>query len=79
MSKALTQAFPALTFVVEDQAEVIANATVEDEGSKGRIAFLEHDFFTPQPVLDADIFFVRRVLIEWPDWRGRRGGSGART
>ena len=66
-SRALAKAFPSLNFVVEDRAEVIVNGVVEDPEIKDRIKFVEHDFFQPQPVKDADVYFFRRVLIEWPD------------
>lgn len=32
-----------------------------------RIQFVEHDFFTPQPVKDGDIYLLRMVLHDWPD------------
>jgi len=31
---------------------------------EGRVKFIEHDFFTEQPVKNADIYFIRRVFIE---------------
>jgi hypothetical protein len=62
-SKSLASAFPELSFVVEDQPDVIANAAVEPD-LKGRVKFIEHDFFTEQPVKNADIYFIRRVFME---------------
>ena len=67
VSKALAKAFPGLNFVVEDRGEVIKNATVEDPEIRDRVRFLEHDFFEPQPIKDAAVYFIRRVLMEWPD------------
>lgn len=67
VSKALAKAFPSLSFVVEDQPEVVKNAVVDDPDIRDRIRFLEHDFFQPQPVKDAAVYFIRRVLMEWPD------------
>lgn len=32
-----------------------------------RIEFVEHDFFTPQPVKDADVYLLRMILHDWPD------------
>jgi hypothetical protein len=40
---------------------------VEDEGVGERIQFLAHDFFQEQPVKDADVYFFRRVMMEWTD------------
>lgn len=34
---------------------------------KGRIEFQEHDFFKPQSVKDADVYFLRWILHNWPD------------
>jgi hypothetical protein len=31
-----------------------------------------HDFFTPQPILDASVFLLRVVLHDWPDSFARR-------
>ncbi|KAF2102109.1 O-methyltransferase [Rhizodiscina lignyota] len=67
VSKALAKAYPKLNFIVEDQPDVVANAAVEEEEIKERIKFIEHDFFTEQPVDNADVYFIRRVFMEWPD------------
>lgn len=66
VSKALARGFTELRFVVQDRAEVVANAVVEDDLEK-RLEFQVHDFFSPQPVKDADAYFFRRVMMEWND------------
>ena len=33
----------------------------------GRVTVQAHDFFTPQPVKDADIFLLKSVLHNWPN------------
>jgi hypothetical protein len=33
---------------------------------------IEHDFFSPQPVLDAAVYVLRRILHDWPDSLARR-------
>ena len=33
----------------------------------GRVTIQAHDFFTPQPVNDADIFLLRYILHDWPN------------
>jgi hypothetical protein len=66
-SRALARKFEKLRFVVEDREEVVKNAVVEEEGIKGKIEFVVHDFFQPQPVKDADVYFFRRVMMEWTD------------
>ncbi|ERF73025.1 hypothetical protein EPUS_07119 [Endocarpon pusillum Z07020] len=34
---------------------------------EGRVRFMEHDFFKPQPVKDADAYFFRLIFHDWPD------------
>jgi hypothetical protein len=34
---------------------------------KDRVTFQAHDFFTPQTVKDAQVYFLRHVLHDWPD------------
>lgn len=68
VSRSLAKHFPKLKFIVQDRADVLAEAPpVEEESSKSRISFMEHDMFTPQPVKGADIYFFRRVFMEWTD------------
>jgi hypothetical protein len=67
ISMELAKTYPELNFVVEDLPDVIANAVVPDE-FKDRIKFIAHDFFEEQqPVKGADVYFMRRVLMDWPD------------
>ena len=33
----------------------------------GQVMVQAHDFFTPQPVVDADIFLLRHIIHDWPD------------
>lgn len=32
-----------------------------------RVEFFEHDFFTPQPVKDADVYLLRMIIHDWAD------------
>lgn len=34
---------------------------------QGRIEFMTHDFFHPQPVKGADVYLLRWILHDWPD------------
>lgn len=33
----------------------------------GRVSFMQHDFFNPQPVQNAGGFFLRHILHNWDD------------
>jgi hypothetical protein len=67
VSKALAKAFPLLEFVVQDRAEVIAEAVVEDPEIQDRVRFMAHDIFAEQPYKDADVYLFRRVMMEKSD------------
>ncbi|KAI0020758.1 S-adenosyl-L-methionine-dependent methyltransferase [Xylariomycetidae sp. FL0641] len=67
-SIAIARKYPGLSFVVQDLEAVI------EEGQKNvpadvadRIQFMTHDFFTPQPVANADVYFLRHILHNWSD------------
>ncbi|KAH7094399.1 O-methyltransferase-domain-containing protein [Paraphoma chrysanthemicola] len=70
-SRALASAFPTLKFVVQDLVDTIKNAEVPTSGSAegrgDRVQFMAHDFFTPQPIMDADVFLLRMIIHDWPD------------
>lgn len=52
------QDFPAL--------EARFNATVPDD-LKSRVTFQGHDFFTPQPIKGAAVYFFCHILHDWSD------------
>ena len=64
---AIAQNFPGLQFVVQDLPDSIegaANDLPTDVCS--RIKFMEHDFFTEQPV-SADVYLFRIIFHNWSD------------
>jgi 6-hydroxytryprostatin B O-methyltransferase len=67
----LATAFPLLNLVIEDLSEPIENAKtrISDLPSdiKSRIEIKAYDFFTPQPVKNADVYLLRTILHDWPD------------
>lgn len=69
VSKSLAEAFPLLTLIVQDKADVVANGSAEDPEAHPRVSWMAHDFFTTQPVKGADMYFFRRVFMEWEDER----------
>lgn len=68
ISMALARATTHLRFIVQDLPIVAAQGakSVPTE-LKGRLSFMAHDFFTPQPVQGACIYFLRTVLHNWSD------------
>lgn len=68
VSISLARTFPNLSFVVEDLAGPVAEGKEKlPSDMAGRISFLEHDFFQDQPVKDADVYYFRAVMHNWPD------------
>ncbi|KAI0045351.1 S-adenosyl-L-methionine-dependent methyltransferase [Auriscalpium vulgare] len=75
----LAAAFPHLKYVVQDLKPVIENNAQkasapcfwEDEApelvSSGRVTLQAQDFFQPQSVKQADVYFLRLVIHDWPD------------
>jgi 6-hydroxytryprostatin B O-methyltransferase len=69
---ALAQAFPHLSFIVQDlpaNAESGQKAVLESlpDEIKSRVTFQGHDFTQPQPVRGANIYLLRMILHDWPD------------
>jgi hypothetical protein len=63
LARVLVQRFPDIKIVVQDLPEVIAGAPKAVE----RVEFQTHDFFTEQPVKDADIYLFRMIFHNWGD------------
>jgi ubiquinone/menaquinone biosynthesis C-methylase UbiE len=68
ISLALARATTHLRFIVQDLPVVAAQGakSVPTE-LKDRVSFVAHDFFAPQPVQGAAIYFMRTVLHNWSD------------
>lgn len=70
----LSHLYPNLSFVVQDRAPVLAQgeSTVwprENPSalSSGRVQFTPHDFFSPNPVKNADVYWLRYIIHDWSD------------
>ncbi|KAG5746731.1 hypothetical protein H9Q72_011976 [Fusarium xylarioides] len=67
----LATAFPLLNLVIEDLPEPIENAKTRlseiPSDIKSRIDIKAYDFFTPQPIKNADVYLLRTILHDWPD------------
>jgi 6-hydroxytryprostatin B O-methyltransferase len=64
----VAKAFPTLKFVTQDlpgRQEGFNKAIPSD--LKHRFTFQAHNFFEPQPVKHADVYFLRAILHDWPD------------
>ena len=65
----LSQVYPDLNFVLQDRGPVIKIAENEvwpkenkTALSQSRVIFMEHDFFTPNPVHGAEVYWLRSIL-----------------
>ncbi|KAI4153245.1 MAG: hypothetical protein L6R39_001627 [Caloplaca ligustica] len=69
VSEALIAHSPQVTCVVQDSTEVVAQAQEKKLSAElqGRIKFQSHDFFSPQPIKDADVYLLRLILHDWSD------------
>ena len=68
VSIALAQSFPSLHCIVQDQADVVKVAQTNlPPDLATRVAFMQHDFFTEQPVKGADVYLLRWILHDWSD------------
>ena len=38
---------------------------IRPDDLEGRVKFMQHSFFDPQPIHDASIFFIRQCLLNW--------------
>ncbi len=65
----LCRLYPDLKFIVQDRAPVLNQAKEvlwpkENPSAlaEGRVTFMEHDFFQPNPVHDAEVYWLRYIL-----------------
>ncbi|KAF8060936.1 S-adenosyl-L-methionine-dependent methyltransferase [Lyophyllum atratum] len=69
----LAQAFPHLRYVVQDlekntpEAKKFWADTSPQHICSGQVNIQAHDFFHPQPVRAAAVYFLRFIVHDWPD------------
>ncbi|KAI0383175.1 putative O-methyltransferase [Hypomontagnella monticulosa] len=69
----LARLYPELRFIVQDQAVMTEQGIsmwqkeFPEALDSGRMQFVTHDFFKPNPVKGADIYWMRHVLHDWKD------------
>ncbi|KAI0448092.1 S-adenosyl-L-methionine-dependent methyltransferase [Xylaria telfairii] len=66
---ALARAFPTINLVVQDIDEpTILQADLRKPAEvASRVRYMAHDFFTEQPVREADVYLYRACLHNWSD------------
>ncbi|KAK2614108.1 hypothetical protein N8I77_000963 [Diaporthe amygdali] len=69
---ALAKAFQNPSFIVQDLPEIVSEA--QKKAGLGiandvapRVSFYSHDFFTTQPVKNADVYFLRMIFHNYSD------------
>ncbi|KAI1129037.1 S-adenosyl-L-methionine-dependent methyltransferase [Nemania abortiva] len=64
----LARKFPSIKFVVQDLEPVISGAQGQVPSDVAdRVSLMVHDFFLPQPIADADVYFFRWIFHNWSD------------
>ncbi|KAI1466076.1 putative O-methyltransferase [Daldinia caldariorum] len=69
----LARLYPELRFVVQDQPTVVEQGVsiwqkeFPEALESGRARLMAHDFFKPNPVKEADVYWMRHVLHDWED------------
>ena len=70
VSADIARAHPHIKCIVQDLPGVISQAESKvPKDIAARLEFMPHDFLTPQPVVDADVYLLRWVLHDWADSR----------
>ena len=64
---AVAKRFTTLRFIVQDLSQVISSQPSLPVELERRISFMSHDFFTPQPVKGAKVYFFRWIFHNWSD------------
>ncbi|KAJ7146171.1 S-adenosyl-L-methionine-dependent methyltransferase [Mycena epipterygia] len=73
ISLEIAQANPHLRFLVQDKEAVVPEGEEHWERelpgalAEGRVSFQAHDFFSPQPIKNADVFMLRYICHDWSD------------
>ena len=60
IATALSKAFPTMDVRVQDYG-------VTEPYTKDGVTFTQYDFFQPQPIRNADVYFMRQIFHDWSD------------
>jgi hypothetical protein len=70
-SVSLAKVFDQPRFVVQDLPEALSGAEdalkLNEPDVASRIKYMQHSFFEPQPIEDADVYLLRMIIHDWPD------------
>ncbi|KEF54864.1 uncharacterized protein A1O9_09307 [Exophiala aquamarina CBS 119918] len=63
---------PTVKLVVQDLPQIVARAkdpatSVVPADLRDRFTFMEHDFYTPQPIQGAAVYFLRMIMHDYSD------------
>ena len=64
---ALAKKYPFLYLVVQDLPNTIQSRPALPSNLGNKVTFMCHDFFTEQPIKNADIYFFRWIFHNWSD------------
>ncbi|KAB9006552.1 hypothetical protein FH972_026905 [Carpinus fangiana] len=68
VSIAILRHAPQLTSIVQDRPEVVSQMEGKiPKDLTGRLTFEVANFFEPQPIKTADVYFFRRIFHDWSD------------
>ena len=68
VSIAIAQTYPNIRCIVQDlPATVTSGESRLPKEFKEQVSFMVHDFWTEQPVKDADIYYFRWIFHDWSD------------
>ena len=68
VSIAIAQTYPNIRCIVQDlPATVTSGKSRLPKEFKEQVSFMVHDFWTEQPVKDADIYYFRWIFHDWSD------------
>jgi hypothetical protein len=67
-SIAIAQKYPRIKIIIQDLPDVVQRAQLSVPAElSDRVHFMDHDFFTEQPVKGADVYLMRWILHDWSD------------
>ncbi|GAA6037638.1 hypothetical protein JCM8097_006155 [Rhodosporidiobolus ruineniae] len=74
VSLELAKLAPQVKLILQDRPEVILGEAVKvweaampEDVKNGRVQLMPHDFFKPQPIKGADVYFMRTIIHDWAD------------